>query len=198
MRERVQIRISPGPQQESQDLTSFLPQWPVFHCVGAHSGRCRLRHTGTFPERPCRRVVLPLTDCTSLLCWWRNHTQMRKTDHAISLMSPSGCYIKVQFRVTRPEQSAETNVVTFLLKSATPPFNSVTRCVSLSWAVHSLSKKMRRCTHMGLVRPAAPPDWVLLDEMNAPQLEKRLSLMTYLLFIAGNRWGAIRRFRLKI
>lgn len=132
MRERVQIRISPGPQQESQDLTSFLPQWPVFHCVGAHSGRCRLRHTGTFPERRCRRVVLPLTDCASLLCWWCNHTQMRKTDHAISLMSPSGCYIKVQFRVTRPEQSAAANVVTFLLKSATPPFNSVTRCVSLS------------------------------------------------------------------
>lgn len=37
-----------------------------------------------------------------------------------------------------------------------------------------------------------------LDELKSPQSEKRLSPRTWLLFFVGNRWEAIRRFRLKI
>lgn len=58
-------------------------------------------------------------------------------------MSPSGCYIKAQLRDTRLEQSCAPNVMTFFLKSTTQPFNSVTRCTTLTQVLVSFRENVQ-------------------------------------------------------
>lgn len=78
MRGRVQIRISPGLQQESQDLPrqAFFFQW-------CYSGRCRLRHISWL----ALQAYFMATDSL-----WCNQTQMRQTGNANSPVFPPGCY----------------------------------------------------------------------------------------------------------
>lgn len=130
----------------------------------------------------------------SLLCFrcWYTSPQMKWTCHAISLMSPSGCYIKAQLRDRRLEERCTPNVMTFLLKSTTQPLHSVTWCITLTQVFFT---SQRECVYAdrgpGSVKSSSSWGWFRWAESTSVERGMSLRLISCLLFIRGVSWSRL-------